>query len=415
MTRLLACAVVLAAFLAAAPAQAAPVYSQRLVVAFDRDVSPSRGQALVERAGGRLLRRIGAVRAAVVEPNRGLAAAVLRRRLAGARGVRYAEPDFLVASSKEPDDPLVASQYAYDQPSGRDVSAPEAWNAFTSCAKVAVLDSGVDKDHPDLKPNLWKNSGETSGNGKDDDKNGYADDVYGVDILDGKGSGLDENGHGTHVAGIVAAVGDNALGVSGICWKSTVMSVRFLDERGRGGTSGAVEAIEYAVREGAKIVNCSFGSSSKSSALEDAVEYAKDKGVLLVVAAGNDGDNLEKEPEYPASYTHGNILTVAATTRTDSLASFSNYGSKSADVAAPGDDILSTVRGGKYGEKSGTSMAAPLVAGAAALLRQADSKATYSELRTALRERVDKPPDLAGKVVYGGRLNVQLALQAISR
>jgi subtilisin family serine protease len=285
----------------------------------------------------------------------------------------------------------------------------------TSCSKVAVLDSGVDKDHPDLKPNLWVNSGEKSGNGKDDDKNGYVDDYYGVDIVDGKGSGIDDNGHGTHVAGGVAAVGNNGLGVSGVCWKSSVVSVKFLDSRGRGGTSSAVEAIDYAVKEGAKIINCSFGSSSKSSALQDAVQYAKDKGALLVVAAGNDGDNLEKTPAYPASYTDGNILTVAATTRTDELADFSNYGSKSVDVAAPGDAILQTTRGGGYGNKSGTSMAAPIVAGAAALLRQADSKATYGDLRTALREYADKPPALAGKVLYGGRLNVELALAHLTR
>ena len=393
------------------------MYSQRLVLGSASGASDARVRDAVEKAGGRVLRRLGAGRGAVVEGRARLAAGVLRRRLLDTPVARYVEPDLLVTASDEPtNDPLIASQYALDQPSGRDVAAPQVWNmGKTSCSKVAVLDSGVDKDHPDLKPNLWKNSGEKSGNGKDDDRNGYVDDYYGVDLVDGKGSGTDDNGHGTHVAGGVAAVGNNGLGVSGVCWKSSVVSVKFLDARGRGGTAGAVEAIDYAVHEGAKIINCSFGSSSKSSALQDAVRYAKDKGALLVVAAGNDGDDLEKKPAYPASYTDGNILTVAATTRTDALAGFSNYGAKSVDVAAPGDAILQTTRGGGYGNKSGTSMAAPIVAGAAALLRQADSKATYSELRTALREHVDKPPALAGKVLYGGRLDVQLALAYLTR
>ena len=405
--------------LAIAPAAqaAAPLYSHRLVVGFARDVSTARGQRAIERDGGRLLRRLSAVRGAVVEGRGGVASDVLLRRLRGDSRVRYAEPDFLVKESEQPNDPLYAQQYALDQPATAigDVAAPLAWDRTTQCSKIAVLDSGVDKDHPDLRPNLWINSGEKSGNGKDDDHNGYADDYYGVNILKGKGSGLDDNGHGTHVAGIIAAVGDNAAGVSGICWKASVMSVKFLDSRGRGGTSDAVEAIEYAVHEGAKIINCSFGTSSKSSALQGAVQFAKDKGALLVVAAGNDGENLEQHPAYPASFTDGNILTVAASTRTDTLASFSNYGSKSVDVAAPGDKILSTLRGGGYGDKSGTSMAAPLVAGAAAMLRKADSSATYGELRTALRQHVDKPPALNGKVLYGGRMNARLALDAITR
>jgi thermitase len=405
---LIACCALL---LAGAPAAAAPVYSSHVVVGFS-----AHGSARdVERHGGVLLHKLDAIRAGVFAPRRGLAAAALIRRLRAAKGVRYAEPDFLVSGSVAPNDPFYVSQYALDQPSGADVAAPLAWNRATKCSKVAVLDSGVDKDHPDLRSNLWINKGEVSGNGKDDDHNGYVDDYYGVNILKGKGSGLDDNGHGTHVAGIIAAAGNNDAGVSGICWKASVMSVKFLDSRGRGGTSDAVEAIDYAIHEDAKIINCSFGTSSKSSALQDAVEHAKAHDALLVVAAGNDGEDIEKHPSYPASFTDGNILTVAASTPADTLADFSNFGSKSVDVAAPGDDILSTVRGGSYGTKSGTSMAAPLVAGAAAMLRQADSKATYGDLRTALRTDVDKPPALNGKVLYGGRLNVDKALNAITR
>ena len=401
---------VLLALVGASAAEAASLYSERLVVGLSGDVSSARAEGIVDRAGGRVQRRLRAAGGVIVRARSGVAVDVVLRRLRAHSSVRFAERDFLVSGSREPDDPLYSTQHALNQVSGRDVAAPETWDRTSACSKVAVLDSGVDKDHPDLRPNLWINKDETSGNGKDDDDNGVIDDYYGADMIDRKGSGTDENGHGTHVAGIIAARGDNGLGVSGICWTASVVSVKFLDKRGRGGTADAVAAIEYAVDEGAKVINCSFGTSSKSSALQRAVAYAKEEGALLVVAAGNDGNDIEDEPSYPAAFTDGNILTVAATTRVDSLADFSNYGAKSVDVAAPGVGINSTLDGGSYGEKDGTSMAAPHVAGAAALLRKADSDAGYSRLRTALRAHGDAIPGLDGKVLYGQRLDVRRAL-----
>ena len=192
-----------------------------------------------------------------------------------------------------------------------------------------------------------------------------------------------------------------------------LVAVKFMNSKGKGSTSDAIDGIDYAVKNGAKIINCSFGSSSKSSALHDSVDYAQDHNALLVVAAGNDGENIDKNPVYPASYTDSNILTVAASTDTDTLASFSNFGSTAVDVAAPGDNIFSTYLGGGYKYLSGTSMAAPYAAGTAALLRKQESDATYGELRKAIRQKVDKPPALNGKVAYDGRLNVQKALAAI--
>ena len=402
-----------AAAVAAPAAGAGPAPPGGLVVGFSDSVSKDRREAVVRGAGGTVDRRLTAIRGLAVHPRSGVAASALRRALERADGVRYVETDFDVNASAEPNDPLFTLQYGLSQPSGADIEAPPAWDVLRSCSKVAVIDSGVDLDHPDLAPNLWHNSEEKASNGKDDDKNGYVDDYYGVDLDDGRGSGDDENGHGTHVAGIVGAVGDNGAGVAGVCWKASILAVRFMDARGRGSTSAAVEAIEYSVREGARILNCSFGSSSESEALQDAVQYAKSKGALLVVAAGNDGDDIDRDPSYPAAFGDGNILTVAASTADDRLASFSNYGDTNVDVAAPGEGILSTYLDGGYKSLDGTSMAAPYAAGAAALLRKHNPDATYEELRTALRKKVDKPPALAGKVVYDGRVNVTRALDYI--
>jgi subtilisin family serine protease len=215
------------------------------------------------------------------------------------------------------------------------------------------------------------------------------------------------------VAGIVGGRGNNSAGVTGVCWTGKVMPVRFMDDRGRGSTSDAVAGLDYAIHHGAKVVNCSFGSSSKSSALQDAVKAAQDKGVLLVVAAGNDGHSIDAHPVYPASFTNGNLLVVAATTARDTLADFSNYGSKSVDLAAPGDGVQSTYPKSSYRSLSGTSMAAPMVAGAAAMLRAADSSLSYKELRSALKETVDPLPALDGRIVTGGRLDLDRALASL--
>ena len=413
-------AVVSALALSAAPSAgaAAPAASGKLLVGFQKGVSKERQGRLLSVAGGRLAQRFGAIRGgrlALVRPRSGAATDALRKRLRRTDGVAYAEPDFFQFTSQEktPDDPLYALDYALvDSPDDHDIDAPAAWATRTGCAKVAILDTGIDTDHPDLAPNVYKSSDKPN-NGKDDDKNGYVDDTYGWNVIKGKGSGEDDNGHGTHVSGIVAGRGNNANGSSGVCWSAKLVAVKFMNSKGKGSTSDAIAGIDYAVKNGAKIVNCSFGSSSKSSSLHDAVDYAQDHNVLLVVAAGNDSENIDKNPIYPASYTDSNILAVAASTDDDTLASFSNFGSEAVDVAAPGDSIFSTYLGGGYKYLSGTSMAAPYAAGTAAMLRKQESDATYGNLRYAIRHKVDKPPALTGKVAYDGRLNVQKALAAI--
>jgi subtilisin family serine protease len=388
------------------------------LVGFEKGVSSDRQQRLLAALDGRISQRFAAIRGGrlvVVRPRSGRAIDALRKRLAARPEVAYAERDFFqfASATKTPDDPFYGLQYALiDSPDDHDIDAPTAWATRASCAKVAILDTGIDTDHPDLAPNVYK-SGDKPNNGKDDDKNGYVDDTYGLNTINGKGSGEDDNGHGTHVSGIVAGRGNNDVGVSGTCWSSKLLAVKFMNSRGRGSTSNAIEGIEYAVKQGFKIINCSFGSSSSSSSLHDAVDYAQDHNALVVVAAGNDSENIDKHPLYPASYTDSNILAVAASTSDDTLADFSNFGSTAVDVAAPGDSIHSTYLGGGYKTLSGTSMAAPYAAGVAALLRKQESSATYGDLRYAIRHKVDKPAALKGTVAYDGRLNAQKALAAI--
>ena len=417
--RAAALAVLVAGLLAAAPAQAAPpAAAGQLLVGFERGVTSERQEAVLSALQGRVAKRFGAIRGGrlvLVRPRSGRSTGALRKLLLRNPAVSYAEPDFFqfASQSRVPDDPFYPSEYALvNSPADYDIDAPGAWADRTGCAKVAILDTGLDTDHPDLKKNVFK-SEDKPNNGKDDDKNGYVDDTYGLNVIKGKGSGEDDNGHGTHVSGIVGARGNNATGDTGVCWSTKLVPVKFMNSRGKGSTSNAIAGIQYAVKEGLKIINCSFGSSASSSALHDAVDHAQDKNALLVVAAGNDGENIEKNPIYPASYGDSNILAVAASTSSDTLASFSNFGSQSVDLAAPGDSIFSTYLGGGYRVLSGTSMAAPYVAGVAAMLRKQESGATYGELRKAVRSKVDKPPAFANKVVSDGRLNADRALGAI--
>ena len=399
-----------------AASAAAPAVSGQILVGFKSGVSKQRQDQILSAAQGRLARRFKAVRGGrltLVRPRSGMATDALRKRLETNPDVAYAEPDFLLNASVTPNDPFYPLQWAVnDTPGDHDIDAPEAWNSRTSCTKIAVLDTGVDTDHPDLQGNLYK-SPDTPNNNKDDDGNGYVDDTYGWNAITGKGSGEDDNGHGTHVAGIIGGHGNNGTGVAGICWSASIVPVKFMNSQGKGSTSDAIDGMEYAAKKGAKIINASFGCPSSSESLHDAVDYVQDKGVLLVVAAGNDSEDIDKHPEYPASYTDSNILAVAASTDEDGLASFSNYGDGAVDVAAPGDDIYSTYLGGGYKYLSGTSMASPYAAGLAAMLKKQESGATYSNLRYAIRHEVDLPPAFKDKVAYDGRINAEKALAAI--
>src|SRR5918995_1560004 len=381
----------------------------RLLVQFRQNTDKARREGIVREAGGRPALRLRLVRALAVAPRDGISLEELRARLRASDRVERVEDDGPIAISKDPNDPGVVEQYAIKQKDDHDVDAPGAWNERTSCAKVAVLDTGVQSDHPDLKKNLWENTADPS-NGRDDDNNGVVDDRYGGDLVDGKGSGVDKHGHGTHVAGIVGARGNNDRGIAGLCWSLKIVAVRILDADGRGNWSREIAGIDYAIKAGAKVINASYGGPSGSEIVRDAIQRARDKGVLLVAAAGNDGVNTDNKPNFPAAYPDSNILSVAATNSKDKLASFSNFGAQTVDLAAPGDHVASTFWKSDYAYMSGTSMATPYVAAAAAMLRKHHSSWDIGDISTRLRQKGDKLKALKGKTKSGKRLNINSAL-----
>src|SRR5262245_30849183 len=331
--------------------------------------------------------------------------------------VEYAEPNLIWSISRAPNDPRYPELYGLHNTgqtggvAGADISAEAAWDRFTGDPEllVGVLDTGAQLDHPDLAANLWTNPGEIPGNGRDDDQNGYVDDVHGYDFANHDPDPTDDNGHGTHTAGTIAAVGNNGLGVTGVVWHARIVVLKFLGASGTGETSAAVEALEYAMRLGIKVTNNSWGSGLYSRALDDAVAAAGAAGQLFVAAAGNARSDTDMSPQYPSALAHDCVVSVAATDAADQLASFSNYGAVSVDLAAPGVDVLSTTPGGTYRLLSGTSMASPHVAGAAAFLFGRFPGMSAQDVKSRLLVLVDPLPGLAGRCVSGGRLNLALA------
>ncbi len=339
--------------------------------------------------------------------------------------VAYVEPNIaLHLLNTTPNDPLFRQQWALrnlgtNGPGGgvigADIDAPTAWDISHGKASVvvAVIDSGIDYNNPDLKNNMWKNPGEIAGNGVDDDGNGYVDDVYGYDFGAGDADPMDDVvGHGTHCAGIIGASGNDGAGLCGVNWNVKLMALKIADNAGGLSLSAALAAIEYSWKMGARVSNNSWGGYQYSQALYDAIKTAGNHDQLFVASAANDSNDNDAMPAYPASYDLDNIIAVAATDNRDALAYFSNYGSQSVDLGAPGVDILSTLplRGSEMGTSnglaSGTSMAGPQVAGAAALVLSVDNRLGYAAVKAAILNNVDSDPALAGKTVTGGRLNV---------
>ena len=333
--------------------------------------------------------------------------------------VEYAEPNYeLSVDVTIPDDSSFSSLWGLHnvgQNYGKvdaDIDAPEAWDIQTGsdAIVVAVIDSGGDYNHVDLAANMWVNEAELNGdNNKDDDGNGYVDDIRGWDFCTygqtPDNDPMDDYGHGTHCSGTIAAVGNNGIGVTGVSWNAKIMPLRFLGSSGYGYTSDAIPAIQYAIDNGAHIMSNSWGGGS-SLALKDAISAADSAGILFIAAAGNDEQNNDQYPHYPSSYDVPNIVAVAATDKYDNMAYFSCYGLESVDLGAPGHYIYSTMPGNGYGSMSGTSMATPHVAGAAALIMAQYPAITHTELKAKILDSVDPLSSLAGKTVSGGRLNV---------
>ncbi|MBP9837251.1 MAG: S8 family serine peptidase [Proteobacteria bacterium] len=323
-------------------------------------------------------------------------------------------PNFIKKLRATPNDSSYSSLWGLKNSQyGFDVKAEAAWNLHkgNSSTAVAVLDTGVDYRHPDLAQNIWTNSGEIAGNNRDDDSNGFADDVHGIDTINNDSDPMDDVGHGTHVSGSIGAVGNNSRGVVGVNWETRIIPVKFLSEND-GTLSGEVKGIDYIVNlkknKGVNVVaiNASFGGSDYSDVEFNAIKRARDAGILLIVAAGNDGSNNDQIADYPSNYNSDNIVVVASVNRYGQLSDFSNYGRTNVELAAPGEDIYSTVPNSSYDTYSGTSMAAPHVTGAVALLASYQSNLNYSQLKDKIVSSTTPLSSLSNKVSSGGMLNL---------
>lgn len=343
--------------------------------------------------------------------------------------VEYAEPSFEVSLNHDgggfkhlhPNDVRFWEQWGLDNDGrnggkeGADIGALRAWVTTTGDddVVVAVLDSGVDYTHSDLQNNIWVRPDNIKQ--YEDRELGSIEDVHGYNAIENTGDPMDENGHGTHCAGIIGAEGGNEIGISGVNWKVKIMPLKFMNAGGFGTGKDAIEAINYVIDRrqagvNVRVISASWGTRLPSRALEDVIRKAQEAGILFVAASGNDGVNTDQMPQYPAGYDLGNLISVAAINRKDELASFSNYGARRVHIAAPGANILSTWPGNEYAERSGTSMATPMVSGVAALVLSRRPELSVEELRSTLLSSVDKIPHLNGKVSTGGRISAAKAV-----
>ncbi|HKX12259.1 MAG TPA: S8 family serine peptidase [bacterium] len=333
-------------------------------------------------------------------------------------GVLVAEANDYVWAQALPDDPSFNLLWGLKNSgqtgglTGTDIGIEGVWDSLHdgNGVVVAVIDTGVDHQHPDLAANMWVNSGEIPANGIDDDGNGFVDDIHGYDFANNDGDPMDDHQHGTHVAGILGAVGNNGVGVSGVVWTAKIMALKFLNENAGGSAGDAVLAMEYAMANGAVILNNSWGSNSFNAALQNAILEADSQGVLFFAAAGNQGRDIDASPFYPASYDLPNIVSVASIDDGDELSSFSNFGALDVDLGAPGGEIFSTKPGNTYGYISGTSMATPYVAGVAALLWSEFPGLSHRQIRNLILQGVEPKAYLAGQTVMGGLLNADNSL-----
>ncbi|MDQ8201711.1 S8 family serine peptidase [Pelagicoccus sp. SDUM812003] len=337
----------------------------------------------------------------------------------------YAEPNYIVHAASLPNDPKLqdGTLWGLDNQGQNggvadvDIDASEAWAVRSDASQivVAVIDTGINTEHLDLVSNLWVNEGEIPDNGVDDDGNGFIDDVHGINVIRMTGDPMDDNGHGTHCSGTIAARGDDGQGVVGVAWQAQLMGCKFLSASGSGTTADAILCIDYALAMGADVMSNSWGGGPYSQALYDAIDFAEQAGVAFVAAAGNSGRDADAAPSYPAGYDLDNVVSVAAIDRSGELSGFSNYGVERVDLAAPGSEIHSTWIGGadEYKSISGTSMATPHVSGALALLLAEYPQAPLRENLRRLYYGVDTREALWEKTAFGGWLNLARSLAMV--
>lgn len=414
--------------------------SPEVLVRFKKGVSLDRVRAISSTNNDRFLDEIEAVDGlTVIDDLDNADARTVANQYAELAEVEYAEVNYEISlndptqsesprdlfqrptAANAPNDPLFADQWALNNNGAdggkkrADIDALEAWATTKGSDEVvvAVLDSGVDFTHEDLRENMWQRPANVPA--YVDDELGTFNDLNGYNGTDSIKDPMDDNGHGTHCAGIIGAEGDNGIGVTGINQKVKIMPLKFLGRGGFGSTNDAIEAINYAIDRkkngvNVRVISASWGSTMKSKALEDTIRAAGDAGILFVAAAGNDSSDNDKRAHYPSNYNLPNVISVAALDRTDQLASFSNYGSKTVHVAAPGKDILSTWLGNGYREASGTSMATPYVSGVAALIIASDPQISLKSLRARLLGTADELETLDGRVETKARICAANAL-----
>ncbi len=383
-------------------------------------IKGSKGQenAFLQRTGSRKLESLRGSEWTLIALPKGVSVESARDSFAQDPAIKSVQPNYYYYLDVTPNDPRFGELYGMTK-----IAAPAAWDISTGSMNtiVAVIDTGIQYTHEDLAANIWTNTGETPGNNIDDDGNGFIDDVYGYDFRFNDNDPNDEHGHGTHVAGTIGAVGNNAIGVVGVNWKVRLMAIKIYDSTGFGTTSAMlINAYNYVTMmrnrgENIRVTNNSYSGCDEAcgydQATKDALDAMADAGILNVFAAGNQNRNVDTDPAYPGSYDSPGVLTVAASTSTDTRSGFSNFGVTNVDLAAPGSGILSTIFNGTgYGTKSGTSMASPHVAGAAGLLSSHNPGLSPASLKATLMNSVDQLANWSGVVKTGGRLNIANAL-----
>jgi subtilisin family serine protease len=417
------------ACIGASPAAPAPKPQDtapgEILVGFRDGVSAAEQNKVLAQVGAREKRKFQRIHGALLELKPEKVERALEQLQSDER-VRYAERNALIHLDALPNDPFFSRLWGLNNTGqtvqgltglpDADIDAPEAWNVTTgsNAVTVAVIDTGIDGSHPDLSSQMWINAGEScSGcrtDGIDNDGNGYVDDWRGWDWVNHDNNPADDHGHGTHVAGTIGAAGNNGIGVTGVNWQARLMPLKFLSSAGSGTTADAVGAVLYAADKRADVMNNSWGGDTYSQALADAIAVADDRGSLFVAASGNSSNDNDAAPDYPSSYDNPNVISVAATEHRDGLAWFSNIGRATVDLGAPGLNVYSTWPGGSYQFLTGTSMAAPHVSGAAALVKAAFPNASDLGIKSLLLSSVDPNASLAGRTSTGGRLNVGTAV-----